>query len=371
MYCTVCPEGKFSNVTNAAGCYTCPTGQYTPFVVLADDSITTGGLPEDSQDGNTECYNCKAGQYNDEEGTHIRDGGHECKECEAGNYVEWESHHSCYSCPSAKYQDQVAYAVCHDCPHSKWTAGKTGDSRCVAIPTPYPTPYPTSYPTPYPTRYPTPAPTPFPTPYPTPFPTPFPTPMPTPDPHTDSCTQEGWLSGFTMAQYAEAEACLVRELAGKLGVPAASRRVTITAAARVDDDPADGSGVRFSFKVAVLPGGGALCQRITRGVCYELIERIELCLAPTPYPTAYPTPPPPTPDPTPPPTPCTFNTCPGMGICGAEMSCSSSGDPHIHMFGGGNYAHPQGNGAFDMAASPDRSFVIQVTPDPTSFPTSF
>jgi hypothetical protein len=86
-------------------------------------------------------------------------------------------------CKSGKFQDAADYTKCVDCTTGQWTVGViTGNTKCVAIPTPNPTPYPTSYPTPYPTPNPTPYPTPNPTPYPTPNPTPYPTPNPTPYP---------------------------------------------------------------------------------------------------------------------------------------------------------------------------------------------
>lgn len=71
---------------------------------------------------------------------------------------------------------------------------------------------------------------------------------------------------------------------------------------------------------------------------------------PTPSPTAFPTP-----SPTP---SCSFNTCSGMNKCGAQMTCSSSGDPHTHMFSG-KTGHPQGHGPYVLAQSADKNFVVQ------------
>ena len=76
----------------------------------------------------------------------------------------------------------------------------------------------------------------------------------------------------------------------------------------------------------------------------------------------------PTPPPTPVPTPgCNWNTCGGMTSCGGEITCSSSGDPHMHMFFQNSAAigttttggHPQGNGAFVFAENlEDRKSVV-------------
>jgi hypothetical protein len=71
-----------------------------------------------------------------------------------------------------------------DCTTGQWTVGViTGNTECVAIPTPYPTAYPTASPTKAPTAYPTA--------YPTASPTWAPTPLFNPDRHNQFCAA-GW-----------------------------------------------------------------------------------------------------------------------------------------------------------------------------------
>ena len=68
----------------------------------------------------------------------------------------------------------------------------------------------------------------------------------------------------------------------------------------------------------------------------------------------------------PPPTPlqpaipdCRWDTCASMEQCRGAMTCSSTGDPHMHMFSGRS-GHPQGVGPYVMAQSLDKSFAVQV-----------
>jgi hypothetical protein len=56
-----------------------------------------------------------------------------------------------------------------------------------------------------------------------------------------------------------------------------------------------------------------------------------------------------------------------MAACGLQgvMTCTSSGDPHITMFGGAR-AHPQGTGPYTLVQNSDRSFVVQTCHTPAS-----
>jgi hypothetical protein len=187
--CAICLAGSYSDTYNAARCKSCLTGEFS-----------LGG----AAGGATGCDECPAGKFADNSGDN-----HECTACAKGQYVRWKAHSMCYACPSGQYQDKEAYALCHPCLGGNWTQGKSGQTECTAIPTPYPTASPTKAPTAYPTASPTTSPTPlaptpppttspssYPTSYPTAAPTLSPTKAPTQSP-TAACTPGWYLSAYS------------------------------------------------------------------------------------------------------------------------------------------------------------------------------
>ena len=64
--------------------------------------------------------------------------------------------------------------------------------------------------------------------------------------------------------------------------------------------------------------------------------------------------------------PPSFASCADMISAGRELTCSTSGDPQLHMWAPGTSGHPQGSGSFVLMKDRASTFEVQICQRPTS-----
>lgn len=119
ILCTKCPEGQYSDTTDASTCKGCDPGRY---------SYTLGR--------SSPCFGCPLGKYK-KEVTFTRTDSTSCKYCPTGYAAGSQGSAECSQCEPGLYNDQSGFAfgvLCKSCSEGKANVkfGSTSIDDCIS-----------------------------------------------------------------------------------------------------------------------------------------------------------------------------------------------------------------------------------------------
>jgi len=151
--CDSCSPGKFTNETGKSSCESCYPGFWTNKTgAVACDSCSPGKMTGQFSRGSTECVECSAGKYSNDDdpdsyrgcdscndlgtaGQHqTENGATTCIDCPAGTESGlWPNAVECTECEPGKFTASAADQDCDNCPVGRFS-NMTGASECLYCP---------------------------------------------------------------------------------------------------------------------------------------------------------------------------------------------------------------------------------------------